>query len=211
VTAVELRATSVGVDVEGRTLLNDVNLVVSSGQMVVVTGHSGSGKSILAHTLAGIIEPDRGEVTHDGTPMHGDSPFFARPALVPQDFGLVSVLTCSETVALPLQVRSLAKAEIRERVALWLGALGLESCAKRTVAELSGGQRQRVAIARALAIGTDAIVLDEPTAELDPANRALVLSLLVAELARGAALVVVSHEADVIAQADLVYELPTLL
>jgi putative ABC transport system ATP-binding protein len=211
VTAIELRATSVGVDVQGRTLLNDVNLLVRSGQMVVVTGHSGSGKSILAHTLAGIIEPDRGEVTRDGTPLHSNSPFSARPALVPQDFGLVSVLTCAETVALPLQVRSLDKEEIRERVALWLGALGLEACAKRTVAELSGGQRQRVAIARALAIGANAIVLDEPTAELDPANRLLVLSLLISELERGAALVVVSHEADVIARADLVYELPTLL
>ncbi|MGC1238967.1 MAG: ATP-binding cassette domain-containing protein [Acidimicrobiales bacterium] len=210
-TTIELRAISVGVDVGGRTLLNDINLLVSSGQMIAITGHSGSGKSVLAHTLAGIIEPDRGEVSHDGAPLTVNSPFSARPALVPQDFGLVSVLTCGETVALPLQVRSLPKEEIRERVAIWLGALGLESCAKRTVAELSGGQRQRVAIARALAIGADAIVLDEPTAELDPANRALVLSLLVAELARGAALVVVSHEADVIAQADFVYELPTLL
>lgn len=210
-TTIELRAISVGVDVGGRTLLNDINLLVSSGQMIAITGHSGSGKSVLAHTLAGIIEPDRGEVSHDGAPLTVNSPFSARPALVPQDFGLVSVLTCGETVALPLQVRSLPKEEIRERVAIWLGALGLESCAKRTVAELSGGQRQRVAIARALAIGADAIVLDEPTAELDPANRALVLSLLVAELARGAALVVVSHEADVIAQADFIYELPTLL
>jgi len=211
VTTIELRAISVGVDVGGRTLLNDINLLVSSGQMIAITGNSGSGKSVLAHTLAGIIEPDRGEVSHDGAPLTVNSPFSARPALVPQDFGLVSVLTCGETVALPLQVRSLPKEEIRERVAIWLGALGLESCAKRTVAELSGGQRQRVAIARALAIGADAIVLDEPTAELDPANRALVLSLLVAELARGAALVVVSHEADVIAQADFIYELPTLL
>ena len=210
-TTIELRAISVGVDVGGRTLLNDINLLVSSGQMIAITGNSGSGKSVLAHTLAGIIEPDRGEVSHDGAPLTANSPFSARPALVPQDFGLVSVLTCGETVALPLQVRSLPKEEIRERVAIWLGALGLESCAKRTVAELSGGQRQRVAIARALAIGADAIVLDEPTAELDPANRALVLSLLVAELARGAALVVVSHEADVIAQADFIYELPTLL
>jgi putative ABC transport system ATP-binding protein len=210
-TATELRAVSVGVDVGGRTLLRDVDLLVSSGQMVVITGASGSGKSILAHTLAGIIEPDRGEVLYDGTPLTAHSPFSVRPALVPQDFGLVSVLTCSETVALPLQVRALVKEEIRERVAIWLGTLGLESCAKRTVAELSGGQRQRVAIARALAIGADAVVLDEPTAELDATNRALVLSLLDTELARGAALVVVSHEADVIARADFVYELPTLL
>jgi ABC-type lipoprotein export system ATPase subunit len=88
--------------------------------------------------------------------------------------------------------------------------VGLDSCASRTVAELSGGQRQRVAIARVLAMNADVIVMDEPTAELDPANRALVMSLLTAELARGASLVVVSHEADVIGRADVVYELAGL-
>jgi len=171
VTTIELRAISVGVDVGGRTLLNDINLLVSSGQMIAITGHSGSGKSVLAHTLAGIIEPDRGEVSHDGAPLTVNSPFSARPALVPQDFGLVSVLTCGETVALPLQVRSLPKEEIRERVAIWLGALGLESCAKRTVAELSGGQRQRVAIARALAGRPAVMLLDEPFSALDAITR----------------------------------------
>jgi putative ABC transport system ATP-binding protein len=206
----DLRATSLGVDVDGRTLFDDVNLTVAAGQMLVITGASGSGKTTLAHTLAGIIEPDRGEVTFSGTPLSQLTASGARPALVPQDFGLVSALTAAETVSLPLQVRSLAKDEIRERAAKSLGALGLEMCAHRTVAELSGGQRQRVAIARALIMGADVIVMDEPTAELDPDNRALVLSLLEIELTRGATLVVVSHEMDVIARADFVYELPTL-
>jgi ABC-type lipoprotein export system ATPase subunit len=160
----------------------------------------------LAHTLAGIIEPDRGEVTFSGTSLRQRTTL-AHPALVPQDFGLVSALTAAETVSLPLQVRSLAKEEIRDRAATWLGALGLEMCADRTVAELSGGQRQRVAIARALVIGADVLVMDEPTAELDPDNRALVLSLIEHELVRGAVVIVVSHEVDVIERADLVFEL----
>jgi len=205
----ELRAASLGVDIEGRMLFNDVNFSVVSGQMLVITGASGSGKTTLAHTLAGIIVPDRGEVTISGTPLR-QLTALARPALVPQDFGLVSALTAAETVSLPLQVRALAKDEIRDRAANWLSALGLEMCANRTVAELSGGQRQRVAIARSLLIGADVIVMDEPTAELDPDNRALILSLLEDELSRGAVLVVVSHETDVIARADSVYELPTL-
>ena len=205
----ELRAASLGVDIEGRMLFNDVNFSVVSGQMLVITGASGSGKTTLAHTLAGIIAPDRGEVTISGTPLR-QLTALARPALVPQDFGLVSALTAAETVSLPLQVRALAKDEIRDRAANWLSALGLEMCANRTVAELSGGQRQRVAIARSLLIGADVIVMDEPTAELDPDNRALILSLLEDELSRGAVLVVVSHETDVIARADSVYELPTL-
>jgi putative ABC transport system ATP-binding protein len=206
----ELRAVSVGVDAGGRALLDDVNLLVSSGRMLAVTGSSGSGKTTLAHTLAGIVAPDRGEVTLAGVPLSNVTTFSDLPALVTQDFGLISVLTAAETVALPLQVRGLAKGEIRDRSTHWLDALGLASCATRPVAELSGGQRQRVAIARALAKGADVIVMDEPSAELDPANRALLLSLLDTELAHGAAVVIVSHEADLIARADTVYELPKL-
>ncbi|MGH3732901.1 MAG: ABC transporter ATP-binding protein [Acidimicrobiales bacterium] len=204
----ELRGASIGVDVVGHTLLDDVNLVVPSGEMLVITGASGSGKSTLALILAGIIEPDRGVVTLGDTPLEDVRDFGDRPALVPQDFGLVSVLTATETVSLPLKALSLAKEEIRERSDRWLSALGLASCASRPVADLSGGQRQRVALARALAKGAGVIVLDEPTAELDAANRALLLSLLDAELARGTAIVAVSHEADLIERADRAFEVP---
>jgi putative ABC transport system ATP-binding protein len=205
----EIRAASLGVDFAGRVLLDEVNLLVSAGQMLVITGASGSGKTTLAHTLVGIITPDRGRVTLDGTPLGQIATMSERTALVPQDFGLLAVLTATETVSLSLQVRSLARDEIRDRTAQSLNAVGLQSCATRTVAELSGGQRQRVAIARALAMKTDVIVMDEPTAELDSANRALVLSLLAAELERGATLVIVSHESDIIAHADFVYDLAT--
>ena len=207
----DLRASSVGVDIGGQILINDVNLFVAAGQMLAITGASGSGKTTLAHTLAGVTNPDRGEVTRGGVSLRALTSFADRPALVTQDFGLTPVLTAAETVALPLQVRSLEKEQIRERTSHWLSALGLASCAQRPVELLSGGQRQRVAIARALARGADVIIMDEPTAELDPANRALLLQLFEAELSRGVALVVVSHEADVIARADGVYELPKLL
>jgi putative ABC transport system ATP-binding protein len=206
----DLRARSVGVDVGGQTLFDDVTLSVDPGQLLVITGASGSGKTTLAHTLAGVIDPDRGDVTLGGTALRELQEFADRPVLVTQDFGLISVLTAAETVSLPLRVRALPKDEVRERTARWLSALGLESCADRPVAELSGGQRQRVAIARALAMGGSAIVMDEPTAELDPGNRALLLSLLDTELERGVSLVIVSHETDVIARADAIYELRKL-
>jgi putative ABC transport system ATP-binding protein len=210
VSANELRASALGVDVEGRVLLNDVNLVVTSGEMLVITGPSGSGKTTLALALAGALEPHRGQVTLGGALLSRLKGFGERPALVTQDFGLVPVLTAFETVGLPLQARALEREEIRERTNRWLGALGLEACAGRPVAELSGGQRQRVAIARALAKASGALVMDEPTAELDPTNRALLLSLLEIELARGAAVVVVSHEADVIERADTIFAVPKL-
>jgi putative ABC transport system ATP-binding protein len=207
---VALRAISLGVDVEGQVLLHDVNLVVSSGEMLVITGPSGSGKTTLALALGGIIEPDRGEVTLAGTPLSMLKDVADRPALVTQDFGLVPVLTAAETIGLPLQARAVERDAIRERTARWLGALGLSACADRPVIELSGGQRQRVAIARALAKGSKVLVMDEPTAELDPSNRALLLSLLDDELARGVAVVVVSHEADVIERANNVFAVPKL-
>ncbi len=178
--------------------------------MLVITGPSGSGKTTLALALAGFLEPDRGEVTLEGTSLSMVTGFDDRPALVTQDFGLFSVLTAFETVGLPLQARSLEREEIRERTERWLDALGLKACAGRPVAELSGGQRQRVAIARALAKGAGVLVLDEPTAELDPTNRGLLLSLLEIERARGAAIVVVSHEADVIERATTIFEVPKL-
>jgi putative ABC transport system ATP-binding protein len=205
VSSCELRAISLGVDLEGQVLLHDVNLVVEGGEILVVTGPSGSGKTTLALTLAGIIEPDRGEITLDGNPLAMSKDYVDRPALVTQDFGLVPVLTAAETVGLPLQAQSLDREEIRERTDRWLTTLGLASCAGRPVAELSGGQRQRVAIARALAKESRVLIMDEPTAELDPTNRALLLTILDAELARGVAIVVVSHEADVIDRADRIF------
>jgi putative ABC transport system ATP-binding protein len=206
-TVTELRATALSAEIGGRTLFSDVDLRVASGQLLVVTGASGSGKSTLAHILAGVLEPDSGDVTLAGVPLREITNFVARPALVTQDFGLVSTLTAMESVALPLQVQSLAKGEIRHRSALWLEALGIEGCANHLVEDLSGGQQQRVAIARALAKGSEVIVMDEPTSELDAGNRALLLSILADERVRGATIIVVSHESDVIDDADFVYEL----
>jgi putative ABC transport system ATP-binding protein len=203
-----MRVASVGMDIGGESLLDDVSLIATAGHLLVITGPSGSGKSTLAHILAGLIQPTRGEVLLSGTALTDATSQSEQPSIVTQDFGLVEVLTAAETVSLPLRVRALAKDEIRDRTARWLGALGLEACADRPVEELSGGQRQRVAIARALAKGSDILIMDEPTAELDPTNRALLMSLLEEEMARGVTLVIVSHEVDVVARADAIYDLP---
>jgi putative ABC transport system ATP-binding protein len=194
-----LRAVGIGVDVGGRALLDGVDLEAEAGSLTVITGPSGTGKSTLARVLAGFLAPDRGTVEF-GSPG-------TRPALVAQDEALVSFLTASETVALPLQAEALPRPEIRNRCRHWLGATGLDACAGRLVDELSGGQRQRLAIARALAMGASVVVMDEPTAGLDAENRNMVVALLQAEMEHGAAVVVVSHDSEILARSTATVEL----
>lgn len=202
-----LEAIDVGIDRDDGALFSGVNLSASPGEVLVVTGESGSGKSVLAAVLAGVIDADRGEVRFDGAPMPPPGADAPRPSFAPEDGAHVPTLTAAEAVGLPLQARRVARAEVREREARWLGAVGLAACADRLVSDLSGGQRQRVSIARALALGAPVLVLDEPTSELDADNRAIVLALLSQERERGAAIVVVSNDPVVIEAADATYEL----
>lgn len=202
----ELRAVSLTVGVGRGVLFERLSFAAQAGRITAITGPSGSGKTTLAHVLAGLRSPNHGDV------LLGDIPLArvgaeSRPALVPQDYGLIATLTASETVALPLQVRALAKAEIRDRTTHWIHATGLEGCAKRPVSKLSGGQRQRVAIARALAVQAPALIMDEPTSELDPATRDLILTLLGAEAERGCILLAVSHDPDVLDRSHSIIEL----
>ena len=99
------------------------------------------------------------------------------------------------------------RSQIKGKQRHWLAVTGLDACAGRLVDELSGGQRQQLAIARALAMRTGVVVMDEPTAGLDAENRNLVVGLLWAEMERGAALVVVSHDPEILARSTAWLEL----
>jgi len=183
-----------------RTVLDDVGIAVSAGEMVAVTGPSGSGKSSLLALLAGLAVPTDGEVRVDGEPLAAgaDTGF----GLVLQGYGLVSVLTAAENVEVPLQAHGVARDDAIARAAAALRSVGLLELADRRVEELSGGQRQRVAVARALATVPRVLLADEPTAQQDAATKASLLALLRDAADAGAAVVVATHDPEVVAVCD---------
>ncbi|HLI44185.1 MAG TPA: ATP-binding cassette domain-containing protein [Acidimicrobiales bacterium] len=175
-----------------RRLLDGVDLEVEPGELVAVTGPSGSGKTTLLLILAGVLKPDAGSLRH--VPQAPDPGASVVVGLVPQTIALSSFSSAAENIALPLQARAIDPSEIERRVAEQLAALGLAAQRDRIVTELSGGQRQRVAVARALALAPDILIADEATAELDADNQAIVMDQFTEAAARGAAVVLATHD-----------------
>jgi len=199
----EIRATDVHVDYDGHEVLRGVDLHARPGLMVAVTGPSGAGKTTLLWSLAGLVRPARGEVRVDGeVPRDRDATSAAGVVLVPQDNALASVLTARENVLVPLLAAKVAPEEAQARTSAALEAVGLATAADQLIEELSGGQQQRVAVARGLAQQGSVMLADEPTSELDAANRAKVVALLRAEADRGAAVVLATHDPDAAAACD---------
>ncbi len=192
--AKELWAQQLGVEIGSRKILDGAELKVAAREMVVVTGPSGSGKTTLLLVMAGLQNPDRGQVLLDGEPLAQSGDLRRRIGVVLQNHGLVSVLTAAENVAIVLQARGVARAEVNQRTAEVLSALGLSDHSDRLVRDLSGGQRQRVGVARALVGAPEVLLADEPTSELDVERRAQVLTLLREHAERGNIVVVASHD-----------------
>jgi nitrate/nitrite transport system ATP-binding protein len=155
----------------GTSVLNDVNLTVAEGEFVAILGFSGTGKSTLVSLMAGLLEPDAGEVLIRGQRVDGPG---GETSLVFQSYSLFPWLTVEGNVALAVDAvhKEMSKAEraalVREKIAL----VGLSHAIDRKPAELSGGMRQRVAVARALAMTPEILLLDEPLSALDALTRA---------------------------------------
>jgi putative ABC transport system ATP-binding protein len=206
---VVLTGTDIRYAIGDRAILDGISVRASSGRILAVRGPSGSGKSSLLAILGGLITPSGGTVTLDGarvTPS-SDVALRRRFGLVLQGYGLVAALTAHENVAVVLQAAAVPRAEVRIRVAAVLERVGLSSVADHLIEDLSGGQQQRVAVARALVTTADVFLADEPTAELDADNRGLIVSLLIERARTGAAVVIASHDPDVVDACDDVLDL----
>ncbi|MEU0630297.1 amino acid ABC transporter ATP-binding protein [Streptomyces sp. NPDC005989] len=180
-------------------VLQNINLTVGRGEVVVVIGPSGSGKSTLCRTINRLETIESGHIAIDGRPLpeegKGLAQLRAEVGMVFQSFNLFAHRTVLANVSLAqLKVRKRKKDEADRRSRELLERVGLASQADKFPAQLSGGQQQRVAIARALAMDPKALLFDEPTSALDPEMINEVLEVM-QQLARdGMTMVVVTHE-----------------
>jgi glutamate transport system ATP-binding protein len=180
-------------------VLQDINLTVGKGEVVVVIGPSGSGKSTLCRAINRLETIDKGSITLDGQalPQEGKAlaALRAEVGMVFQSFNLFAHKTILENVTLgPIKVRKKSKADADKRGRELLDRVGVGHQADKYPAQLSGGQQQRVAIARALAMEPKAMLFDEPTSALDPEMIKEVLDVMVDLAERGMTMIVVTHE-----------------
>jgi phospholipid/cholesterol/gamma-HCH transport system ATP-binding protein len=183
----------------GQEILRGLDFEVQPGEIFVIIGPSGSGKSVLLRHLIGLEKPSAGEIQVDGQPILGEDVMGKyRMAMVFQSGGLLNSLTVGENIGLYLAEHQLkSPAEIARIVAEKLEDVGLKGTERKMPSELSGGMKKRVAIARALAIEPQLILYDEPTSELDPLSAVMVADEIVNLNQRiGVTSVVVTHDRE---------------
>jgi sulfate/thiosulfate transport system ATP-binding protein len=152
----------------GKTpVLKDISVDIASGSLTALLGPSGGGKSTLLRVIAGLEQPDSGQVVISGVDATRLAPQQRNVGFVFQHYAAFKHLSVYRNIAFGLEIRKRPKAEIRERVQELLELVHLEQLADRYPAQLSGGQRQRMALARALAVQPRVLLLDEPFGALD--------------------------------------------
>jgi len=180
-------------------VLQDINMAIDRGEVVVVIGPSGSGKSTLCRAINRLETIQDGTISLDGKPLPEEGKELAQlraeVGMVFQSFNLFAHKTILENVTLgPIKVRKRSKDEADEEAKKLLDRVGVGQQANKYPAQLSGGQQQRVAIARALAMEPKVMLFDEPTSALDPEMIKEVLDVMIDLAEGGMTMIVVSHE-----------------
>ena len=175
--------------------VNELNLEISDGELVVLVGPSGCGKTTSLRMLAGLEPVDEGDILIDGVSVSGVSSRHRDIAMVFQDYALYPHMTVAQNLGFALETARMKRPEIRSRVSEAARTLGLEDVLDRKPAELSGGQRQRVAMGRAIVRQPRVFLMDEPLSNLDAKLRVNTRSEIAALQRRlGVTTVYVTHD-----------------
>lgn len=171
-----------------KTVLNGLSFAVEKGEVLAILGPSGTGKSVTLKHIAGLLQPDAGEV----------AAATSRIGYLFQSGALLAWMTVAENVALPLrETTRLKEGEIEAKVRAALESVGLADAADLYPAEISGGMQKRAGLARAIVRDADIVLYDEPTSGLDPVTSARIVNLIRdINVHRGVTSVVVTHDLD---------------
>lgn len=196
-----------------KTILENLNLSIKTGQSIAITGRSGCGKTTLLNIIGGLLDFDYGDLFINNVNINSLSlnqiadyrkNFFG---FITQNFNLLDDRNVFENVALPLYYSSIKKSDIQKRVNTILTTLDISHLAQKNIKNLSGGEKQRVAIARALVKKSKIILADEPTGSLDEKTELDILNIFSKLKNSGITLIIVTHNEKVANNCDLVYEL----
>jgi len=185
----ELRRLSL--EASGRRLIDSIDLTVEEPGITVILGPNGAGKSLLLRLAHGLVAPTEGTILWGGRPMDDDirrrqAMVFQKPVLLRR--------TSAANITYALGLRGVARSERDARARQALELAGLERHAFTPARVLSGGEQQRLCLARALSLGPEVLLLDEPTASLDPASTLAIERLLIGAKHRGIKVIVVTHD-----------------
>jgi len=182
-------------------ILHNLTFTVNRGDIFIIMGASGGGKSTVLRSMVGLLPPTKGQVLYDGLSFWSATPeeqksIMRRFGILYQGGALWSSLTLAENVALPLHLYTdLGEDLIEEVVSLKLSLVGLAGFGDYYPSEISGGMKKRAGLARAMALDPDILFFDEPSAGLDPISAHLLDELIIAlKNSLGATVVVVTHE-----------------
>lgn len=193
---------------EGKEVLKNINIEINEGEFVAILGHNGSGKSTLAKHFNAILSPSSGKIYVDGLDASLDENLKSIRKTVGMVFqnpdNQIIATVVEEDVAFALEYMGVEPAEMRKRVDEALEMVGMSEFANHATHQLSGGQKQRIAISGVFAMKPRVIVLDEPTAMLDPKGRASVMKILHELNANGITIILITHFMDEAAQASRV-------
>lgn len=181
-----------------RPILEDINLTITNDSFISIVGASGSGKSTLLNIIGLVESFDHGDFVFNGTKIKGNLGYSTlrrdNIGFIFQSFNLIPTLTCQENILLPtLYKRISAPNRFDELVEL----LDISYLLSQRVNVLSGGEKQRVALARSLILDPCLLLADEPTGNLDPKNRDIVLNLIQRESNKGRGVVLITHDMNV--------------
>lgn len=195
-------------DNESDYVVNDITLNIKEGEFTAIIGHNGSGKSTLAKLINSILLPTGGKVYVKGMDTSDDTKLWeirqtAGMVFQNPDNQLVATIV-EEDIAFGPENQGVEPSEIRRRVDEALNTVGMYEYRKRPPHLLSGGQKQRIAIAGVLALNSDCIILDEPTAMLDPSGRKEVMETLKKLHGQGKTILLITHYMDEAVQTDRV-------